>query len=177
MKDNEHVRLIYGKLDSTDDVAAVLFSATVIDEKLGDILLAFFGKRGNESATRKFPMRNKVNLAYQLFLITEKELEDLKLLVAIRNEVAHKYLDDVFTDQKLAKMIQRFHYTKTDMKKQIEKDFGQKLTPGKLFRHAVKMLFTSLHWRDSGIKTYQVQSKQFVTYAKEKNMYCDPIYM
>ena len=133
------------EFQAESDRGAALVAASLLDERLKDILQAFFADvpqsqellEGFNAPLGTFSAR--INAAYSLGLLQENEYGECNIVRRIRNEFGHKWKDVSFDSpsiKKLCDSLPRLGPPNTDYSKRR-----------RIFNFAVIILVTDLMWR------------------------------
>ncbi|MDQ1639640.1 MAG: mannitol operon repressor [Pyrinomonadaceae bacterium] len=136
------------EFNQESDRGAALVAASLLDERLKEILQAFFLQskvsdellNGYNAPVGTFSSR--ASLAFALGLIQKNEFDEITLIRKIRNEFGHKWKDVTFDSARIADLCRKLPWLGPS-------DINGQNKPRTRFNFAAVILLTDLMWREN----------------------------
>jgi DNA-binding MltR family transcriptional regulator len=143
----ENMNLFFHEFNHESDRGAVLSAAALLDEGLRRVLdqfLADVPPKENFLSSINAPLGNfasRIDAAYCLGLISEKEFQELHTIRIIRNEFAHKWRGVNFAAQKIFDLCKKLPWRGPE-------PIANQAGPRGWFVFAAVMLIQDILWRE-----------------------------
>lgn len=142
------------EFNQESDRGAALVAAALLDERLKNILQAFFLKSKvsseliNGSIAPLGTFSSRTSVAYALGLIQRNEFDEISLIRKIRNQFGHRWEAVTFHTAPIADQCRSLPWLGPS-------DTGEENNPRARFNFAVVILLTDLLWREKLVSREQ----------------------
>ena len=142
----ENLGSFLNEFNKESDRGAALIAASLIDERLKDIIQNFLVDRKDSIVLLNGPnavlgtLSARASTAYALGLIQDNEYEEINIIRKIRNEYGHKWKGVSFEKDKIRNLCLRLPWLGPE-------EFEKGATARSRFDFAVTILLTDLLWR------------------------------